>query len=177
MLRAERSLTFGSHPVAEIRPLWRELLAITSYEELLIVTEHLIRIRRSFRNGSRVFPDLFAEILYGCIQLRVTSGKCTVREVIDLDIRINSVAFDQPFSFRSINSSLGGGGNPSVRQRVVGGKPYLASPGPYTNDLAQSEPPNSFGKGFSVGCGQAIAKHYDVSAKCVIDLCINNAMI
>src|SRR5580704_13711227 len=78
------------------------------------VLERLIWICRSLGDGPRILLNLLVQILYSGVQLRVAAGEGGVGKIVDHHIRVNSVAFDQPFAFRPVNPVFGGGGDPVV---------------------------------------------------------------
>src|SRR5579863_2171169 len=93
-----------------------------------------------------------------------------MREIIDLDIGVDAVALNEPFTFRTVDSGFCGSGDPFVCQSVAGGKPNLATPGSDTDYLAEAEAAKAFGKGFTVGGREAVAEHDDVSTEGVLHI-------
>jgi len=54
----------------------------------------------------------------GCIELSVGAVERGVGQVVDDDIRIDSVSFDQPGTFRPVYSELGGRRDSAVGQSI-----------------------------------------------------------
>ena len=62
-----------------------------------------------------MFLNLVAQILHCRVQLRIAPAEGSVRKVVNLDVRVYPVAFDQPLSFGTIDAVLGRGGDSIVR--------------------------------------------------------------
>ena len=58
--------------------------------------------------------DLFLQQLDRRLELCVISGKRGMRQVVDDDVRIDTVAFDKPLPFGTVYSGFGGGGDTVV---------------------------------------------------------------
>ena len=57
-------------------------------------------------NGDGFVANLFKQVVDRCLELSVLPVEGGVRQVIDHDVGIDAVAFDQPFAFGSVNSRL-----------------------------------------------------------------------
>ncbi len=81
--------------------------------------ERLVRILRRDRFGDRLLLDLLLEILDRRLELRVLALERRVRQVVDDDVGIDAVAFDQPVALRAEDAGFGGGRDAAVDQEVV----------------------------------------------------------
>ena len=63
------------------------------------------------RDGARVVFDLLLEQVERGLELSVRSGEAGVGEIVDDDIGIDAVAFNEPGAVRAVDAGFAGGGN------------------------------------------------------------------
>src|SRR5204862_1393751 len=80
------------------------------------------------------------------------------------------VALDQPLAFRTVNADFRGSRNAEVDEKIRGGQPNLAAPGPFADDLAEAKPFETFREGFPIGAGKLITKDHQVATKGVLHI-------
>jgi hypothetical protein len=73
--------------------------------------------------------DLVQEHLHRLLELRVAAGDHLVRQVVDLDVRIDAVVLDDPFAVQAIDAELGEGDVAAVDERDVAADADQAAPG------------------------------------------------
>src|SRR6185312_6609387 len=113
-------------------------------------------------------PDFLLQVFDRRVELRVLSGERAMGQVVDDDIGVDAVAFDQPVAVRTKDASLRRRGDAAIDEEVARREPDLSSPGPRANHFPEAEPTESFGERLAVRGGVLIANHHDMSAKGVL---------
>src|SRR5262245_42507069 len=91
-----------------------------------------------------------------------------MREIVHDDVRLDAVAFNQPFAFGPVDAVFGGGGDAFVHEPIVERKPDFAAPSAGSDYFAEAETFEAFGEGFAVGTGAFVAQHDDMAAEGVL---------
>src|SRR3954468_4752060 len=102
--------------------------------------------------------DLALQVRDRRVKLRVLAVERRVRLVVDDDVRIDAMAFDQPLPLRSVDAHLRRGSDSAIDEHVARRQPDLAAPCACANDLAESESTEAFGEGFTVGRGVLVGE-------------------
>jgi len=111
---------------------------------LRFVLEGFVGVGRVVRHRSRIILDLLLEQIDGCLKLRVRPTKGCVRKVIDYDVGIDAVSFDDPFSRRVVDACFTRARQAPVGLSVAAGEPDFAAPGARAEHLAQLEALEAF---------------------------------
>ena len=119
-------------------------------------------------NGARVFLDLFFQEVDGGLELSVLSGEGGVGKIVDDDVGIDAVAFDEPDAVRAVDAGFRGGGYAVVGLHIAAGEPDFSAPCAGADDCAHLQALEAFAEGFTVGGGFLIAKDDDVPAEGVL---------
>ena len=76
--------------------------------------------------------------------------------------------FDEPVAVRTEDAGFSRGRDAAIDEEVARRQPDLAAPGARADDLAEPEPPETFGEGLAVRRGVLVAQHHDVPAEGVL---------
>src|SRR4030095_12015758 len=107
-------------------------------------------------------------MLDACLELGIAAIEGFVRKIVDNDVRVHTVAFDQPGTFRTIDSDFRGGSHAAVYEPPLGREPDFSAPGASANELAQPKPATTFGERLAIAGGAFIAEHDQVAAKGIL---------
>ena len=88
-----------------------------------------------------------------------------MRQIIDLDIRFDALAFDQPRAVQTDLPAFSSTRLATIHQPVGIGKPYARARRAFADQGRQSQPAHALGKRFAVGIGARVHQHDDVAAK------------
>ena len=99
------------------------------------------------------------------MQLSIGADCCCMRKIVDNDIQIYTVTFDEPLAFGSIDTCLRGRGDSIIRLNVAATQPDLVAPSSRADNLTQVETFEALSEGFAVGRGLLIVENDDVATK------------
>ena len=104
----------------------------------LPILERFVGIGRVLHDGSRIFLDfLFKEIDTG-LELGVAPVECSMGQVVDDDVGVDAMAFNQPLlAVDAVDAGLRCGGDAVVGLHVIAREPDFAAPGTRAKDLPE----------------------------------------
>ena len=121
-------------------------------------------------HGPRIVFDLLLKEIDCGLELCVASRECCVWEIVDDDVRVDAMAFDEPLAVGAVHAVFRGCCNAVVGLDVASGEPDFAAPGAGSDDFAHGEMLEAFGEGFAVGGSFLIAKNNDVAAESILHI-------
>src|ERR1700733_12645639 len=124
-----------------------------------------VRIIRRSGHWIRLVVDKLLQMLDRGVELRVLTLEGCVRKIIDDDVRIDAMAFDQPGALWSKDSGLAGRCDPAIRQIVAGAEPDLAAPRSGADNFPESQAPETLCKRLAVRARPLIAQDDDVASE------------
>ena len=115
------------------------------------ITEGLIRPFRSLRPHRWFLLDLLLEIGQSCLQLRISPLESLMGQVVHDHVGLQSGPLDNPGAIWSIDPGLRTTRHPSVHEPGGAPQPDSPSPGPRSDQGAQSQSPETLRKSFPIG--------------------------
>src|ERR1700744_265897 len=101
----------------------RQVMGKGARGRLAVILKRFIGMRRYVRSGHRFGDDLLLKIVDGGLELCIFPFESSEPQVVDDDIRIDAMTFDEPFLFGAEDTELRGGGDPVIDEGIVAGKP------------------------------------------------------
>ena len=121
-------------------------------------------------DGARVFFDLFFEQIEGGLKLGVRSGEGGVGQIVDDDIGIDAVAFNEPDAIGAVDADFAGGGDAVIGLELLPESQISPPQVRMPMTCAHLEPLEALAESFAVGSGVLIAEDDDVAAEGVLHI-------
>jgi len=119
-------------------------------------------------HGPRIVFDLLLKEIDCGLELCVASRECCVWEIVDDDVRVDAMAFDEPLAVGAVHAVFRGCCNAVVGLDVASGEPDFAAPGAGSDHFAHLKMLEAFSESFAIRSGFLIAEDDDVASECVL---------